>query len=446
MTPSDVVLVSAVALLIAAFAAFFKDAITKVPKVVWGWVVRRCTYSFTVTNNQQGFELVAAWLADKAPRPRLVKLHYSVIEDKFQLLPGQGLHWLWFNGPVWILHGCQEKKSEWGGNFKEESYTVTLFGFRQRRIFDFLAALDKYRKPGNNRLNVFVWQQSYWRWVGLKRKRPLSTVYMPTATRNLLLKTIDDFLASEEWYAVRGIPWRLGLSLEGPTGTGKTTAATALAGHYDRPVYCANLKTFGTDETVLRAFNEVPRDGIILIEDIDTFDTSKKRAGVENPDAPDEEETPDEEEAEVENEDGSKEMVKGTVGGATPDTEKKKKVDGVTLSGLLNAIDGIAATEGRILIITTNNAANLDPALMREGRIRERIFIGPLEPTDIEHMFTVFYEGYTPADKAAVRQYASMHSHTAAWWQKLFIDHRDAERLMADVVRPGLGFPREGRL
>jgi mitochondrial chaperone BCS1 len=231
--------------------------------------------------------------------------------------------------------------------------------------------------------------------------------------------------------------------LEGPTGTGKTTAATALAGHYDRPVYCANLKTFGNDETVLRAFGNVPRDGIILIEDIDTFDTSKKRVGVESPD--DEEETPDEEEAEVENEDGTKEVVTGT---ATPPTEKKKKSEaGVTLSGLLNAIDGVAATEGRILIITTNNAANLDPALMREGRIRERIYIGPLEPADVEHMFTVFYDGdFTLAQKELVRQYACQRSHTAAWWQKLFIGHRKSASLFAEVVLPGLGIPTEGRL
>ena len=41
----------------------------------------------------------------------------------------------------------------------------------------------------------------------------------------------------------------------------------------------------------------------------------------------------------------------------------------VTLSGLLGAIDGIAAQEGRVLFATTNKYSALDPALVRPGRL-----------------------------------------------------------------------------
>ena len=40
---------------------------------------------------------------------------------------------------------------------------------------------------------------------------------------------------------------------------------------------------------------------------------------------------------------------------------------GVTFSGLLNAIDGVASQEGRIFIMTTNHIEKLDPALIRPG-------------------------------------------------------------------------------
>ena len=39
----------------------------------------------------------------------------------------------------------------------------------------------------------------------------------------------------------------------------------------------------------------------------------------------------------------------------------------LTFSGLLNAIDGVTSTEGRILFMTTNHVDRLDPALIRPG-------------------------------------------------------------------------------
>ena len=44
------------------------------------------------------------------------------------------------------------------------------------------------------------------------------------------------------------------------------------------------------------------------------------------------------------------------------------KRSGVTFSGLLNAIDGVASQEGRLFFMTTNHIEKLDPALIRPGR------------------------------------------------------------------------------
>ena len=41
----------------------------------------------------------------------------------------------------------------------------------------------------------------------------------------------------------------------------------------------------------------------------------------------------------------------------------------LTLSGLLNAIDGVTSSEGRIVFMTTNYVDKLDPALIRPGRV-----------------------------------------------------------------------------
>jgi chaperone BCS1 len=49
------------------------------------------------------------------------------------------------------------------------------------------------------------------------------------------------------------------------------------------------------------------------------------------------------------------------------DMEMQRKA--ISLSGLLNVIDGVASAEGRILIMTTNILEGLDPALLRPGRV-----------------------------------------------------------------------------
>ena len=59
----------------------------------------------------------------------------------------------------------------------------------------------------------------------------------------------------------------------------------------------------------------------------------------------------------------------------------------VTLSGLLNAIDGNASAEGRLLIMTSNNPDTLDEALTRPGRIDKKTHFGRLMPTSAEDMF-----------------------------------------------------------
>lgn len=48
----------------------------------------------------------------------------------------------------------------------------------------------------------------------------------------------------------------------------------------------------------------------------------------------------------------------------------------VTLSGLLNCLDGVTSTEARILFMTTNYLDRLDPALIRPGRVDVKEYIG----------------------------------------------------------------------
>jgi len=73
------------------------------------------------------------------------------------------------------------------------------------------------------------------------------------------------------------------------------------------------------------------------------------------------------------------------------------KKDALNLTGLLNVLDGVVDSPGRIVIMTTNHVEHLDPALIRPGRIDKRLFLGYMQPVDIcamlEHYFQLELNG-----------------------------------------------------
>jgi chaperone BCS1 len=73
---------------------------------------------------------------------------------------------------------------------------------------------------------------------------------------------------------------------------------------------------------------------------------------------------------------------------------KRKKADdkeNVTFSGLLNAIDGVMASAGRVLFMTTNNVETLDAALIRPGRVDMSIKLDNASREQMEQLFLRFF-------------------------------------------------------
>eukprot|EP00744_Colponema_vietnamica_P037728 GILI01069207.1.p1 GENE.GILI01069207.1~~GILI01069207.1.p1 ORF type:complete len:165 (-),score=18.35 GILI01069207.1:107-601(-) len=71
----------------------------------------------------------------------------------------------------------------------------------------------------------------------------------------------------------------------------------------------------------------------------------------------------------------------------------------VTMSGLLNALDGVAAQEGRLVFMTTNHVERLDPALIRPGRADIKLEIGYLTTQQSYDVFVKFFPGSTQAHR-----------------------------------------------
>ena len=73
----------------------------------------------------------------------------------------------------------------------------------------------------------------------------------------------------------------------------------------------------------------------------------------------------------------------------------------MTFSGFLNALDGVASGEERIVFMTTNHAERLDPALIRPGRVDLAELIDDARPEQARRLFLRFYAGEADADALA---------------------------------------------
>jgi chaperone BCS1 len=102
----------------------------------------------------------------------------------------------------------------------------------------------------------------------------------------------------------------------------------------------------------------------------------------------------------------------------------------VTFSGLLNALDGVAAAEERIIFMTTNHLSQLDPALIRPGRVDFKALFDNATEYQIRELFLRFYdsrEQEADAFVAACRELIAKRGRgiSAAALQGHFVYHRD---------------------
>ncbi|OBZ70965.1 putative mitochondrial chaperone BCS1-B [Grifola frondosa] len=227
-----------------------------------------------------------------------------------------------------------------------------------------LQAKKEYEAETVHRIQIyFADSHGCWRWTDSRHKRPMSSIVLNPGVKEMLLSDTKDFLKSEKWYADRGIPFRRGYLLHGVPGSGKSSLIHAIAGELMLDIYVVSLSSsWISDSTLTTLMGRVPARCIVLLEDLDaafTRSTSRDQNSTGNPDGS-KNNNADEKESTVEPSPRNRRTNK---------SEHLSDVNTLSLSGLLNALDGVAASEGRLLFATTNHLERLDPALSRPGRM-----------------------------------------------------------------------------
>ncbi|KAG5647188.1 hypothetical protein DXG03_001147 [Asterophora parasitica] len=227
-----------------------------------------------------------------------------------------------------------------------------------------LQAKKEYEAEAIHRIQIyFADSHGSWRWTDSRHKRPMGSIVLNPGVKEMLLNDTKDFLKSEKWYADRGIPFRRGYLLHGVPGSGKSSLIHAIAGQLMLDIYVVSLSaSWISDSTLTTLMGRVPARCILLLEDLDAaFVRSSTREG--GNDEKEKKEGP-QDQGQNNNSGGT-----GIRGGRNRRGEHLSDVNTLSLSGLLNALDGVAAAEGRLLFATTNHLDRLDPALSRPGRM-----------------------------------------------------------------------------
>ncbi|KAF9201493.1 hypothetical protein BGZ59_002685 [Podila verticillata] len=414
-------------MIIGSSYTFFKDLIVGYYQEVQSWFY----VSIVVQEGDQLYNWLSDWISERPLTKSVRHLAATTVwpendEDldyfddgeeerpKLVYAPGSGTHVLYHMGyKVSVSRDTPERAvsdedGEQNRILKKQSITISTVGWDMSLLKMIIQdAMDKSYKKKAGKTTIYSTQpfDSYWSNSETRTPRAFHSVILAKGLKEELLSDITMFRKSARWYQDRGIPYRRGYLLHGPPGTGKTSFIVALAGHLRMNVCIVNLGISGfNDKQLNQLLNSAPRNSILLMEDVDAA-LIKRKAG-----------------------------------------KDQEGENNVTLSGILNSLDGITAQEGSVVFMTTNHIRKLAPALIRPGRCDRKLLFDYADEHQIRGMCLKFLlsrsasgqltqdrlpNGETPSDEVDPEEQARMdaydaHVHEVAEQVCQKITHKDA--------------------
>lgn len=291
------------------------------------------------------------------------RTHEQHVVNSRDLQVGYGRHWGVFRGTFVIVNRHLEEGNQ-TANFKERMEVT--FVSRRRKVMKAFARMlrDEIGRAGREDVvNIFLNKGDYWSKSSKLPMRSLSTVITANNVGKKLVDHVRKFEEEKPRYRKLGLPWHTGAILKGPPGTGKTSLIHAVASELERSIHYLNLGALDGDAelTSLMAGTTDWTRTLLVIEDADATGISG----------------------------GRKKKVSKSENSS--DVEEKP-AEPVTLSTLLNVLDGLMTPDGLVVLATTNHPENLDPAMMRSGRFDLDIMIEPLQWPQFVEMAELFEE------------------------------------------------------
>ena len=386
------------------------------PKKIGSWLFHKLTITFEVESTDEAFQWLVIWLhqhpySKKARRIMVTSTNKSLnvsdpahtfdeenLDTKKTIIftPSRGNHFFWFNRTfIWLFRSKEDKKDNSSMVGKPiEKFEIQIFGKNQNVARNLIeTARTAYEALSKEQAKFHISSYGYWKSVGLVKDRRMESVILPNTLSDKIVNDIKQFLNSRDWYKKIGVPYRRGYLLHGIPGSGKSSLVAAIAGEFKIDLYSCNLSGINiTDDKLEELIADLKPPCILLFEDIDAVTTDRSKI------------------------------------------KDEKKMGGVSLSGLLNILDGLLSQEGVITIMTTNFKDRLDEALVRPGRVDLEVKFEYATADQLIKLFDRFFPNNIGQSNEVISEIVKNHSISMAEMQQFLLIRRDnAEQAIADM-------------
>lgn len=354
----------------------FSDYARRFVNRAYNHILDRCFTILTIEDNTEAYDWINYWFHNSKYYDKINNLSVKVIyeekedgvgkESQLLLTPGSGNHLIKFNDMYFMLNKYNESQDPRRANYGYGTVTIAA-GRRMSSMERNVIALkclhkdkekllkfieytkDIYDSRGKSQSTLYQCSYGDWYKKTFLMPRTLDTIALDGDVLGDIIKDIKWFLENKNYYQERGIPYRRGFLFYGPPGTGKTSTIIALANYFDIDVYYIDIGSPSlSNSDFVSAIATVPHNSFLVIEDIDTAPTIRKKED---------------------------------------DSEDHR----INIGTILNSIDGLFASEGRVLFMTTNKKELISNALLRPGRCDKQIYFGYATEAQIRYMTKRFF-------------------------------------------------------
>jgi len=222
-------------------------------------------------------------------------------------------------------------------------------------------------------------------------KRNIDTVIINSKLKNNIINNIETFYKDKNDYIKYGIPNKNVILLHGPPGTGKSSILFSLASYFNKDVYLLNFGSEINDEKFIHLMGHLDENSFLFLEDIDAL--FKNRESV----------------------------TKGNSGF-------------LSFSTILNFLDGALRVDGLVTFMTTNHIENLDPALIRPGRVNLIEKIGYPDKNEISDFYKLYYPKSSKTDiKKFVDIVSKIKNISPATINSFLFNHRKDDNIFNSI-------------
>ena len=251
-------------------------------------------------------------------------------KDRSPLFYNYGFQFIKYDGGLIFLSKNISSISNTINPFKNRTHDFSIYSFNRKVLESFIEYVDY--NYGKKYLRYYYSADSSPKLGGALMNKNFENTFLDGDIVDVLKKDLDTFASSKPVYRELGIRYKRTYLFYGPPGTGKSSLSTAIANYTHRNVFTITPSKDMTDSTLVSLVINRPIGSIIVFEDFDCLLSNITREKSED------------------------------------SNDKKENTINISLSCILNILDGTYTPDDCIFIITTNDVGKIDQAIKRKGR------------------------------------------------------------------------------